>query len=87
MDNIKNLEKTLKDDLLIELNEEINGIKNALDKKKNNKDLKKELKYLSDVKKYFDEVLLDIENKTITEEQAKDILDGLEEMKVDNQEV
>jgi len=87
MDNIKNLEKTLKDDLLIELNEEINGIKNALDKKKNNKDLKEELKYLSDVKKYFDEVLLDIENKTITEEQAKDILDGLEEMKVDNQEV
>ncbi len=39
------------------------------------------------VKQYFDEVLLDIENNSITQEQALDILEGLEEMKVDNQEI
>ncbi len=87
MDNIKDLEKLLKEDVLIELNEQINGINNALEKKKNNRDLKDELTYLNDVKKYFDEVLIDIDNKTITQEEALDILEGLEEMKTENQEV
>lgn len=87
MDYIKDLEKLLKDDVLVEINETINGIKSALDKKKNNKGLKEELKYMNDVKKYFDEVLIDIEKQTITQEEALDILEGLEDMKVENQEV
>ncbi|PLY10013.1 MAG: hypothetical protein C0626_06960 [Arcobacter sp.] len=87
MDYIKNLEKLLKDDVLVEINETINGIKSALDKKKNDKALKDELKYMNDVKKYFDEVLIDIEKQTITQEEALDILEGLEDMRVENQEV
>ncbi|WP_419764632.1 MAG: hypothetical protein ACNI28_12700 [Arcobacter sp.] len=87
MDYIKNLEKLLKDDVLVEINETINGIKSALDKKKNDKALKEELKYMSDVKKYFDEVLIDIEKQSITQEEALDIIEGLEDMKVENQEV
>jgi len=87
VDYIKNLEKLLKDDVLVEINETINGIKSALDKKKNDKALKDELKYMNDVKKYFDEVLIDIEKQTITQEEALDILEGLEDMRVENQEV
>lgn len=87
MNYIQDLEKILKEDVLVEVNEEINGIKSALEKKKNDKNLKEELKYITDVKKYFDEVLLDIENKTITQEEALDILEGLEDMRVENQEV
>jgi len=87
VDYIKDLENLLKDDVLVEINENISGIKSALDKKKNDKALKEELKYMSDVKKYFDEVLIDIENKTITQEEALDILEGLEDMRTENQEV
>ena len=42
---------------------------------------------MNDVKKYFDEVIVDIENKTITQEEALDILEGLEDMKAENQEI
>lgn len=87
MDYIKDLEKLLRDDVLIEVNEQINGINNALEKKKNDKGLKEELNYINEVKKYFDEVLVDIENKTITQEEALDILEGLEDMKIENQEI
>lgn len=87
MDYIKDLEKLLKDDVLVEVNEQINGINNALEKKKNDKGLKEELNYMNEVKKYFDEVLVDIENKTITQEEALDILEGLEDMKIENQEI
>jgi predicted RNA-binding protein with EMAP domain len=86
MDYIKNLEKLLKEDVLLEVNENIKEIKESLEKKKD-KALKEELDYMNEVKKYFDEVLLDIEQKTITQEEALDILEGLEDMRADNQEV
>lgn len=87
MDYIKDLENLLKTDVLIEVKENIKELETSLEKKKNSKKLKDELKYMKEVKKYFDEVLLDIDNKTITQEQASDILEGLEDMKIDNQEV
>jgi hypothetical protein len=79
MDYIKELEEIVKNDVLIEISQ----IKDS----KKNKDLKEELKYMEQVKLYFDEVILDIENKTMTQEQALDILEGLEDMRADNQEV
>ena len=48
------------------------------------KDDKDELKYLEEMKTYFDEVELDIENKNLTEEDALDILEVLEDMRLDN---
>lgn len=87
MNYIKELEKLLKEDVLVEVNENIKELNEALEKKKNDKNLKEELKYMSDVKKYFDEVIVDIENKTITQEEALDILEGLEDMKAENQEI
>jgi hypothetical protein len=77
MDYIKELEEIVKNDVLIEISQN----------SKKNKDLKEELKYMEQVKLYFDEVILDIENKTMTQEQALDILEGLEDMRADNQEV
>ncbi|MGB5919575.1 hypothetical protein [Arcobacter sp.] len=87
MDYIKDLETLLKTDVLVEVNENIKELETNLEKKKNSKELKDELKYMKEVKKYFDDVLLDIEKNTITQEQASDILEGLEDMKTDNQEV
>lgn len=87
MNYIEQLEEIVKTDVLVELNETIKELNETIKTSKKNKDLKEELKYLEQVKLYFDEVLLDIENNTITQEQALDILEGLEDMRAENQEV
>ncbi len=86
MDNIKELEKLVKNDVLVEVNENIEEIKAELSKKKD-KDLQEELEYMNKIKEFFDEVIIDIENNKMTQEQALDILEGLEDMKIENQEV
>ena len=85
MNYIKELENILLKDVLIEVNENIKDLETSLEKKKN-KALKEELKYMIDVKKYFDDVILDIEAKKLTQEQALDILEGLEDMRTENQD-
>lgn len=87
MDYIKQLEKLLKEDVLAEVEENILEINSMLEKKRSNKQLKDDLAYMKEVKKYFTEVVDDINNKSITQEQALDILEGLEDMKVENQEI
>ena len=42
---------------------------------------------MRDVQAYFDDVLVDIDANKLTEDDAQEILDALEEMKVENQEV
>lgn len=90
MNHIKNLETLLKSDVIVEVTENIKEIEQTINetKKKNElKELNAELEYMKQVQLYFNEVLLDIENNTITEEQALDILEGLEDMRAENQEV
>ncbi len=86
MDYIKELQTLLKTDVLVEVNENIKELEANLSKKKSSKSIKDELTYMKEVKRYFDEVLLDIEAKTITQKEALDILEGLEDMKVENQD-
>ena len=89
MSNIKKLDELLKTDVLVEIKETINELETNIKtaSKKDAKVLKEELEYINQVKQYFDDVVLDIENKTLTENQALDILDGLEDMRIENQEV
>lgn len=89
MSNIKKLDELLKTDVLVEIKETINELETNIKtaSKKDAKVLKEELEYINQVKQYFDDVILDIENNTLTEDQAQDILDGLEDMRVENQEV
>lgn len=86
MDYIKELKKLVKKDVLVEVEGTINELETELERKKN-KDLKEELKYMKQVKLYFDEVLIDIENNSITQEEALDILEGLDDMRAENQEL
>ncbi|XOB63562.1 hypothetical protein ACMC56_07045 [Campylobacterota bacterium DY0563] len=86
MDYIKELETLLKTDVLVEVNKDVQELEKEYSQKKK-KAIKEELEYMLQVKLYFDEVLMDIENKTLTQEQALDILEGLEDMKVENQEI
>lgn len=87
MDEIKQLEELLKTDVLVQINEDIKELNEIIRTKKNAKNEKAELKYMEEVKKYFDEVLVDIEKNILTKNDAIDILEGLEDMKADNQEV
>lgn len=86
MSNIDTLEKLLKDDVLVELEENINELTELIDKKSTS-ELKEELKYMKDVKAYFEEAILNIENKSMTEEIALDLLEGLENMRYDDEDI
>jgi hypothetical protein len=85
MSNIKKLEKILKEELIPELEENLEEMMDIVDRGKCSKDDKDELKYLEEMKAYFDEVELDISNNNITEEDALDILEVLEEMRLDKE--
>jgi len=85
MSKIKELEQLIKTDILVEVNETIEEIEEQLKKKKNNKNLKEDIEYMKQVKLYFDEVLLDIDNNNLKEDEAIDILEGLEDMRIENQ--
>jgi len=83
MSNIEQLKKVLLEEVMPEVEAEIKALGSA----KQNKQTKDELEYINGVKKYFDEVLLDIKNNTISQNDALDILESLEEMKVENEEL
>jgi len=82
MNKIKELEDILKNDVLIEVNEEIKAISKML-RKKHNKDLQVELEYYNDIKKFYDEVLNHISQNKLNEQEANNILLDLEDMRVD----
>jgi hydrogenase maturation factor len=86
MSKIEKLEQLLKNDVLVEVNNEIKSIEKLISKQKNNDELKVELDYMVDVKKYYDEVLIHIEKKLLSEEDAIKILEDLEDMRADEED-
>ena len=87
MNVIDQLEKLLKTEVLIQVDEEIATIKKFLAKQKDSEDLKIELDYMLDVKKYYNQVLLHIEKKILSEEDAVKILQDLEDMREDEDDI
>ena len=87
MNSIEQLEKLLKTEVLVQVNEEIKTIKKLIEKQKNNEDLKIELNDILDVKKYYDEVRTHMEKKILKEEDAVKILQDLEDMIDDEEDI
>lgn len=87
MNVIDQLEKLLKTEVLIQVDEEIATIKKFLTKQKDSEDLKIELDYMLDVKKYYDQVISHIEKKILSEEDAVKILQDLEDMREDEDDI
>ncbi len=85
MNVVDQLEKLLRTEVLIQVDEEIATIKKFVEKQKDSEDLKIELDYMLDVKKYYDQVILHIEKKILKEEDAVKILQDLEDM-IDNED-
>ena len=87
MGAIEDLEKILKTEVLIQVNEEIETIEKFVKKQKDSEDLKAELEYMRDVKKYYDQVILHIEKKILSQEDAVKILQDLEDMRDDEDDI
>ncbi len=87
MSKIEELEKLLKTDVLIEVEDEISAIKKLLEKNSTNKNLKIELEYMQDVKKFYNEALNQIEKGQLSEEEANNILLDLDDMREDEDEI
>ena len=87
MNVIEQLEKLLKTEVLIQVDEEIATVKKFLAKQKDSEDLKIELEYILDVKKYYDQVIAHIEKKILSEEDAVKILQDLEDMREDEDDI
>ncbi len=87
MTKVEELETLIKTDIMVELDETIKELSIKEQKNKKEKELKEELKYLKEVQSYFKDLLIDIEKNIITQEDADEILDILEDMRVENQEV
>ena len=86
MSKLKKLETLLKEDVLVEVRENIIELQEELSKK-NTQGIQDDLKYMQDVKAYFDEAVLNIDNGSMTEEIASEMLEDLEGMKTDEDDV
>ena len=87
MNVVDQLEKLLRTEVLIQVDEEIATVKKFLAKQKDSEDLKIELDYMLDVKKYYDQVISHIEKKILSEEDAVKILQDLEDMREDEDDL
>ncbi len=86
MSKLKKLETLLKEDVLVEVRENIIELQEELAKKKN-QGIQDDLKYMQDVKAYFDDAVLNIDNGSMTEEIATEMLEDLESMQADEDDV
>lgn len=85
MNKIKELEKILKTDVLIEVQVEIDALEKLI-AKKTSTDLENELEYMLDIKKFYNEALALIEKGKLTQEEATNILLDLEDMRADDED-
>ena len=90
MSDIKKIEKLLEEDLLIELKESIEELKNVIKKLKDSVEIKEaneELENMIDLQDDFNSLLKDAQKGDLSEEEAKEILEELEEMKLDDNDL
>ena len=82
MSNIEKLEKVLKEEFIPELDESLVELANITQSWKATTEDKEEFEDLKEMKKYFDNVLEDIESKKLTEEDALEIIEVLDDMRL-----
>ena len=77
----KELEDLIKNEVLIEIEDYIDELFEIVAAKKENDEIKEELKQMQEMKKDFEEMLTDLENGEIDDEEAKEIIDEIHEMR------
>ncbi|MFW3343652.1 hypothetical protein [Aliarcobacter butzleri] len=80
----KELEKLIKDEVLIEIEDYIDDLFEIIASKKDDENVKEELKHMQEMKKDFEDMLEDLGNNEIDDEECKEIIEEIKEMlKVD----
>lgn len=83
MTNIEKLEKLLKEEFIPELDEALLELANITQSWKATSDDKEEFEDLKEMKKFFDKVIEDLNENAINEDEAKELISAVEEMKLD----
>ncbi|MFK2821388.1 hypothetical protein [Arcobacter sp. YIC-80] len=83
MSNVEKLEKILKEEFIPELDESLLELANITQSWKATSDDKEEFEDLKEMKKFFDNVVEDLEKNDINEEEALEIIQALDEMRLE----
>ncbi|MCG3660994.1 hypothetical protein [Aliarcobacter butzleri] len=76
----KELEKLIKDEVLIEIEDYIDDLFEVIASKKDDENVKEELKHMQEMKKDFEDMLEDLGNNEIDDEECKEIIEEIKEM-------
>ncbi|MFX4233948.1 hypothetical protein ACOL24_08865 [Aliarcobacter butzleri] len=76
----KELEKLIKDEVLIEIEDYIDNLFEIIASKKDDENIKEELKHMQEMKKDFEDMLEDLGNNEIDDEECKEIIEEIKEM-------
>ncbi|MFY4807966.1 hypothetical protein ACOTVK_05330 [Aliarcobacter butzleri] len=76
----KELEKLIKDEVLIEIEDYIDDLFEIIASKKDDENVKEELKHMQEMKKDFEDMLKDLGNNEIDDEECKEIIEEIKEM-------
>ena len=76
----KELEKLIKDEVLIEIEDYIDDLFEIIASKKDDENVKEELKHMQEMKKDFEDMLEDLGNNEIDDEECKEINEEIKEM-------
>lgn len=85
MSNVEKLEKILKEEFIPELDASLVELANITQSWKATQDDKDEFEDMKEMKKYFDDVIEDIINKKLDDNDASEILEVIEEMRLDKE--
>lgn len=77
----KELEDLIKNEVLVEIEDYIDELFEIIAAKKENDEIKEELKQMQEMKKDFEEMLTDLVHGDIDDEEAKEIIDEINEMR------
>ena len=80
----KELEDLIKDEVLIEIEDYIDELFEIIAAKKEDDGIKEELKQMQEMKKDFEEMLVDLVHGDIDDEECKEIIAEIKEMREEN---
>ena len=82
----KELEDLIKNDVLIEIEDYIDELFEIIASKKEDENTKEELAQMQEMKKDFEDMLVDLENGEIDDEECKEIIEEINDMRKDDEE-
>ncbi len=82
----KELEDLIKNDVLEEIEDYIDGLFEIIASKKEDDSIKEELKQMQEMKKEFEEMLVDLSNGEIDDEECREIIEDINDMRKDEED-